>query len=565
LSYAAWFYYDDNLVVSDNNLSGAGSYALAFDYSTASQAWGNDLSHSLWGFELNNSSGITMMDNRIAGDPWAFSLNNSTGNLFYHNDFINDARWLFKGAVGQNAWADGYPVGGNYWSSYSGKDLNHGPNQNLPDPDGIGDTPYVLGSGNVDPYPLMRPWTSPMLTFTETGLPIGTPWSVTVNGTLLTATAPGTALYPQTNGAYTPYVYTVGAVPGYTAQPAKGNGTYTQTDATIPIHFWTVNYTVTFAETGLPANTSWGVKLSFAGLNAAGNASALVLDAANGTWDYQLASPVGYLASPSSGNVTVKGAALTVSVVFHPITYGVSFDQVGLPVGLNWSVTLQGATLAGPASGDLLASLPNGTYHFTVGTTVVSSALSYDPSPASGNLTVNGTALSLAVTFTAANHPTLFAVTFVPVGLPSGNSFSLAVAGRNYSNVTTNVVVQLANGSYAFGVEAPTGWSVNPVQGVVTVNGAAVSVSLHFQAIPSSSSSSSGLANGEFLGLLALVVVLAILMVVGWLLYLGRRRGGGSRPSPATSGTAPPSPPAWTPTPGEPPQGPPGGSPPGSP
>lgn len=566
-SYGAWFYYDNNLSVSDNNLSGAGSYALALDYVTAAQAWGNDLSHSLWGFELNNSTGITLTDNRIAGDPWAFSLNNATSNLFYHNNFINDARWVFKGTVTRNAWADGYPVGGNYWSAYSGKDLNHGPNQNLPGPDGIGDTPYTLGSGNADPYPLVKPWTSPVLTFSETGLPTGTSWTVTVNLTRLTAAAPYPLAYPQVNGAYTPYDYTVGPVAGYTAQPAKGSGTYTQSDVTVPIHFWTVNYTVSFAQTGLPANTTWGVKLSFAGLQVSGNASTLALDAANGTWGYQLESPTGYVASPSIGNLTVNGSAITIPIAFHPIPYRVGFSQQGLPVGLNWTVEISGSNVSGPASGALYAALPNGTYAYTVRTTAVSSSLSYEPSPLRGNLTVNGSAVSVAITFAAANHPALYAVTFAPTGLPAGSSFNLSVDGRSFTKITGNVALQLANGSYSFGVQAPTGWSANPVQGVVTVNGTGVSVSLAFQALPTapSTSTSSGMSNGVYLSLLALVIVLAILMVVGWLLYLGRRRGGGSKTPPAAGGPAPPPPQAWQPTPGEPPAGPPPGNPPSSP
>jgi len=35
-------------------------------------------------------------------------------------------------------------------------DENHGPNQDIPGPDGIGDTPYDIPGGNQDRYPLMR-------------------------------------------------------------------------------------------------------------------------------------------------------------------------------------------------------------------------------------------------------------------------------------------------------------------------------------------------------------------------------------------------------------------------
>ena len=38
---------------------------------------------------------------------------------------------------------------GNYWSDYTGIDANN---------DGIGDTPYAIGSENYDNYPLMAPF-----------------------------------------------------------------------------------------------------------------------------------------------------------------------------------------------------------------------------------------------------------------------------------------------------------------------------------------------------------------------------------------------------------------------
>jgi len=50
-----------------------------------------------------------------------------------------------------NIWDDGYPSGGNYWSDYTGVDL---------DRDGIGDTEYVIDANNTDHYPLMGMFSS---------------------------------------------------------------------------------------------------------------------------------------------------------------------------------------------------------------------------------------------------------------------------------------------------------------------------------------------------------------------------------------------------------------------
>jgi hypothetical protein len=67
-----------------------------------------------------------------------------------------------------NSWDDGYPSGGNYWSSYSGHDLFRGPYQNVSGSDGIGDVARIINTGNRDNYPLMKtyPWASHDIGFT---------------------------------------------------------------------------------------------------------------------------------------------------------------------------------------------------------------------------------------------------------------------------------------------------------------------------------------------------------------------------------------------------------------
>lgn len=89
--------------------------------------------------------------------------NNSTGinlsapgihsNRVYHNVLIGNTTqgWELEG---DNSWDDGYPSGGNYWSDYVGVDHFSGPNQDIPGPDGIGDTPYMVGDAGIDHYPL---------------------------------------------------------------------------------------------------------------------------------------------------------------------------------------------------------------------------------------------------------------------------------------------------------------------------------------------------------------------------------------------------------------------------
>jgi len=64
-----------------------------------------------------------------------------------------------------NIWDDGYPSGGNYWSDYSGVDVNG---------DGIGDTPYIIDADNQDRYPLMHSWSPLPVHNINTGLDYAT-------------------------------------------------------------------------------------------------------------------------------------------------------------------------------------------------------------------------------------------------------------------------------------------------------------------------------------------------------------------------------------------------------
>lgn len=109
----------------------------------------------VWSSNLNLIEANDILDHSFAG---VYPYFGGGENTFYHNDFVNNRYHLYTfGDV--NVWDNGYPSGGNYWSSYQGADSCNGPNQNEAGPDGIGDTPYTIRSGNVDHYPITSIWT----------------------------------------------------------------------------------------------------------------------------------------------------------------------------------------------------------------------------------------------------------------------------------------------------------------------------------------------------------------------------------------------------------------------
>ncbi len=113
--------------------------------------------------------------------------------------------------------------GGNYWSNY-GSQTN---------PYGV--LPYTNG-GNIanggDYLPLER-FTLDYVTFTESGLPTGTLWSVTLNGIAENSTG-RTITFADPAGTYS---YWVGSVRGYSASPTHGTVTLTKAPQSLPIDF----------------------------------------------------------------------------------------------------------------------------------------------------------------------------------------------------------------------------------------------------------------------------------------------------------------------------------------
>lgn len=117
------------------------------------------------GIYLMNSQNSGLTGNTFSGNVWGVFLTASSGNQVYHNSFINNTNQAYDDGIGNNSWDNGYPSGGNYWSDYTGVDLNGTAAQNVPPADGFGDTPYnattgqsIQGGANQDNYPLMFPF-----------------------------------------------------------------------------------------------------------------------------------------------------------------------------------------------------------------------------------------------------------------------------------------------------------------------------------------------------------------------------------------------------------------------
>ena len=108
----------------------------------------------------------TLRKNTLYHNGFGIRIATSDYNKIYGNNFLyNDIQAYDVDDSYPNDWDNGYPAGGNYWSDYNGIDLNSTPAQNVPPPDGIGDTPYPIDIITKDNYPLMTPFELPFFVY----------------------------------------------------------------------------------------------------------------------------------------------------------------------------------------------------------------------------------------------------------------------------------------------------------------------------------------------------------------------------------------------------------------
>jgi YVTN family beta-propeller protein len=239
-------------------------------------------------------------------------------------------------------------------------------------------------------------WTPPQfaLTFSESGLPAGTSWSVTFNGSSEQST---TALVTFSGFYVGNYSFSLGTVAGYRGVSSTSSPIYLQADRTVPVVFTATpppRFAVTFMESGL-SGQSWSV--DFNGSTNSSTGASIGFVATNGSYLYTVAGPAGFKAAPASGPLTVSGAAFTQTIAFtmvSPPSFTVTFHETGLAHGTHWSVTFNG-TPETSSTEWINASAVNGSYPFSI-----DSVAGYTANRTGGSATVAGTNISVQVGFT---------------------------------------------------------------------------------------------------------------------------------------------------------------------
>lgn len=142
------------------------------------------------------------------------------------------------------------------------------------------------------------------VTFSESGLPSGTSWSVMIGGAQHPSTTT-TVVVQEQNGTY---AWSASATGSYSATPASGSIHVSGGPQSQAITFNALapgTYSVTFTESGLSSGTAWTV--TFNGTLGSSTTTTIVFTSHNGTWPFTVGTVSGYTASPGSGNVVVSG------------------------------------------------------------------------------------------------------------------------------------------------------------------------------------------------------------------------------------------------------------------
>ncbi len=141
-------------VAEDNRISGC---ITGLELGAGSVVMRNVVSRCDEGARLRGSAS-QLSENTFQACGLGIRCDWSGGNAIYQNNFLTNTAQV-SAAGSANQWDDGSR--GNFWSDYHGSDAHL---------DGIGDTPYAIGSDGVDQYPLMSPSTHPVPDVRANGL-----------------------------------------------------------------------------------------------------------------------------------------------------------------------------------------------------------------------------------------------------------------------------------------------------------------------------------------------------------------------------------------------------------
>jgi hypothetical protein len=318
-----------------------------------------------------------------------------------------------------------------------------------------------------------------MVNFTEVGLPVGSAWSVDLNGTYWSGSGSQITVDLSNNSWYW---FQIHAPSDYSAVDSFEDFSVDGSNLTFQVSFFDVvsaQFSIAFTEHGLPNGTAWTVAMDH--IESSSTAASIAFTVPNGTYAYNVSTGSQYLPTTAGGTAVVSGAGVAISVNFtlgpSPPLYPIQFNETGLPRGTNWSVDLGGVT-SSSSSRTVEFEQSNGTYPYSISTVP-----GYVAAPAWGNVTVHGLPRQVSIVYTSTAPPPpppAFAITFHERGLPNGTGWGVVIGSSIETSLTNSIEFpDEMNGSYGYVVLAISGYSAT-YSGVATVAGANVTINVTF-------------------------------------------------------------------------------------
>ena len=300
-----------------------------------------------WGTGVSISTSITLTGN--SSSVWIFQI---AGGL----TFGNGAHIILTGgALPQNIfWVVASGVSMGTTSSFDGivlsqTDITIATGASMTGL-ALAQTAVTLESDNITAPALSQSSTEQMfnVTFTESGLPSGTLWNLTLGGVLLSSSGSSISI-GETNGTYS---FNVDSNTTDKIYPSTGNITVAGENAFKSVLFASPTqsvYTITGKEAGLSSGTQWEITIN--GSEETSTNSTVNFYVFNGTYSYTVLTISGYNVSQSSGVLTVNGTNTSIAVTFSPdhtptsgksIISGISNGDLYLIVGVIAAIAIVG-------------------------------------------------------------------------------------------------------------------------------------------------------------------------------------------------------------------------------
>jgi hypothetical protein len=348
----------------------------------------------------------------------------------------------------------------------------------------------------------------------ESGLPAGTPWSVTVRGFTTNSSFNNMSIW-ETPGKYG---FTVSPYPGYRVIPHNGVFTVNSGWSLVRVRYVLITppqpaFPVMFHLSGLPSTS--GVSITVRNATQTTGAFFPRFQLTNGSYSYDVGYVAGYHPGVRLKTFVVRGGPLTVEVPFVPTVYAVSWLANGSRDGMNWSVTLNGQVLAAK-SAYVSASLPNGSYSYAIQLPV-----NYSTTPRTGDFVVGGSAMRLNLTFSLLQFATWFEAT----GPGAFSAWSVRLGSLTHGASASRSSFLAPNGTYTFDVHPPQGYFAVPSHGNVTVAGAGPPTAIQFVLV--SDRPSAALSAALSSGAMTVSIWIGVSIFVGFAAVRWLRRPGG--------------------------------------